>query len=188
MKGPARKATSARMGTAHESPKTEIAPALVTGALTVEQAAELPLSTGLPHTKANKDAWRVIVMDCATRGLRAADVAVLEMFMIAKYRHRQAGQVVKKYGLMVKGNYGPVPNPMLAEERHQAALADRLAQRFALSPEARVRLDLLNVSGQMMLQTLNARLDAYESDDLSAYSGEIIDGVHVVEEEDGGQI
>jgi len=181
VKGPARKATSARLGTAHEAPKTQVAPAILTGALTIEQAAALPLPCSLPHTKAVKNLWRTITTDAAAHDLRPGDVPILEMLLVATFRHQQAGQIVQKVGAMVKSTYGPMPNPMLAEERHQAALADRLAQRFALSPEARVRLDLLNVSGQMMLQTLNARLDVNVPADLSAYSGDIIDGEYVIE-------
>ena len=180
MKGPARKATLARLGTAHEAPKTQVAPALLTGALTLEQAAALPLPRWLPRTKMFKETWCIITTDCATRGLRDSDVPSLEMLLVAKARHYQAGSFIKKYGVMVRGAYGPTKNPMLREERDQALLADRLLQRLGLSPEARVRLNLIQVAGMSMLGTLRQKLDAAVERDMA--ETEFVDGMYVVED------
>jgi len=193
MRGPTPDPRSARRGTSHYRQPTDIAPVEFSGAITPEQAAHVSLPAVLPKTKAVKALWRVILEEVARHELRAADLPAVEALVVAKVRHTEAGMYVKKHGLMIyeppvfdeDGNVvsegvGPTKNPMLKVEREQALVYDRLAQRLGLSPEARIRLDLLQVSGASLLRTLRKNLD--EAAAAEADEGDEVEYAELVED------
>ncbi|MGO8684168.1 MAG: P27 family phage terminase small subunit [Thermoleophilia bacterium] len=149
-----------RRGTAHVRKSMQLLPAGYGGALTVGGCAEIPLPREMPRTKAAKTLWQTMLAAVARSELRPEDLPLVEACCLAKYRHAEAGAFVKKWGLMVKGGPDGIKrNPMLEEERQQALLYDRLAQRLGLSPEARIRLNLIQIAGTTMLGSLRRRLD-----------------------------
>jgi len=181
MKGRKPDPAAARRGTSHHGTKTaELAPIEYSGAISARQALALRLPQALPHTKAVRELWQQIVLEVARHELRAGDLLTAESLAIAKYRQLQAGLFVKKYGIMIRGPHGPMKNPMLKEERDQALVADRLLQRLGLSPEARLRMNLIQVAGLSMLGVLRKELDASVEADM-AQEG-FWDGYEIVDE------
>jgi P27 family predicted phage terminase small subunit len=167
---------AARRGTAgHHRKPTDIVPASLSGSITQHQATEVPLPRSVPHTKAAKDLWRTILTEVARHELRAGDLPLIEAMFVAKVRHMQAGAHVKKNGVMVEqvlfvtDDGTPVVreivNPMLRVEREQALVYDRLAQRLGLSPEARIRLDLMQIAGATLLGSLRKSLEELADED-----------------------
>lgn len=168
-----------RLGTSHHGAKTaELAPLEYSGAISTSQALALRPPQVLPHTKVVRELWQQIVQEVARHELRRGDLLTAESLAIAKYRQLQAGLFVKKYGVMIRGPHGPVKNPMLKEERDQALVADRLLQRLGLSPEARLRMNLIQVAGLSMLGVLRQELDASVERDMAEMG--FVDGTCVV--------
>ena len=184
---------AAKRGTAAKREPTEIAPVEYSGAITVAQAALLPVPRNLPKTKAVRALFRTICCEVARFELREGDLPLVEALCTAKVRHSQAGAYVRKYGIMIEHppiwdtetdgdgqehrvlifpGAAPTKNPMLKEEREQAVTFDRIAARLGLSPESRIRLNLMQVAGATMLGSLRKALDQALDDEL----GEIIDG------------
>ena len=118
--------------------------------------------------------------EIARTELRYADLPLIESLLIAAYRRTQATLLVGQLGMLVRGPNGPVLNPALKEERNQALLYDRLAQRVGLSLESRVRLRLMEIAGSSMLAAL-AR-EAEESTAAALEGVVVIDGRVVVED------
>ena len=172
MKGRKPSAAAARRGTANERKPTAIAPLEYSGAIAAPHAALVPLPRQLPRTKAVKALWCTILQEVARHELRDGDLPLIEALCVAKVRHAQAGAYVKKFGLIIErpavfdedGNciqeaVGPVKNPLLKEERDQAMLYDRLAQRLGLSPESRIRLNLMQIAGATLLGSLRRSMN-----------------------------
>ena len=150
-----------RRGTAHVRKSTQLLPAGYGGALTVGGCAEISLPREMPHTKAARILWQTMLAAVARSELRPEDLPLVEACAIAKYRHAEAGAFIKKWGLMVKGGPDGIKrNPMLEEERQQALLYDRLAQRLGLSPEARIRMHLMQIAGTSLLGSLQSKIAA----------------------------
>lgn len=159
---------AARRGTSHHGAKAaELAPPEYSGAISFRQALALRPPQALPHTKVVRELWQQIVGEVARHELCRGDLLTAESLAIAKYRQLQAGLFVKKYGIMIRGPHGPLKNPMLKEERDQALLADRLLQRLGLSPEARLRMNLIQVAGLSMLGVLREEVDAVVEKDMA---------------------
>lgn len=192
MKGRKPDPGAGRRGTARHRKSTEIAPIGLSGAIGPKQALAVRPPTAVPQTKAVKHLWRLILAEVARHELRAADLPLIEAMFVAKVRHAQAGAYIKKHGVIIfevipaeldeDGNVtktsvtiGPCRNPMLAEERQQAILYDRLAQRLGLSPEARIRLDLMQIAGATLLSSLKKGLDEVVDSELAAAEGEVED-------------
>lgn len=180
---------AADRGTARHRKSTEIAPVEYSGAITSQQAWQLRPPSAVPQTKAVKQLWHTILQEVARHELRAGDMPLIEAMFVAKVRHAQAGAYIKKHGAIIHeikpaefdecGNelqpclvIGPMKNPMLKEERDQAMLYDRLAQRLGLSPESRIRLDLMQIAGASLLGSLRKSLDELEDDE---DEGDVID-------------
>ena len=161
MKGRKPSATAAELGTAHKRPMAEIAPVEHPSLVTVSRTTDIPLPRQLPRTKAVKALWAMLLREVAVHGMYEGDLPLLEALCVAKVRHSVAGMDVKKNGMIIDIVIGvdkagePIvmkaKNPMLKEERDQAVLYDRFAQRMGLSPEARVRLNLMKVAGAALL-------------------------------------
>lgn len=102
--------------------------------------------------------WRLACADLEGKGLREADLPLVEMLVVAAHRNRQARALVAKLDLLVKGNRGPVVNPLLKVEKDTAATYLRLAETLGLSPAARVRLGFLHIAGQSLLVGIAERV------------------------------
>jgi phage terminase small subunit len=173
---------AARRGTSHHGAKTAaLAPIQCSGAISAREALALQPPQVLPHTKAVRELWQQIIQEVARHELRCGDLLTAESLAIAKYRQLQAGLFVKKYGIMIRGPHGPLKNPMLKEERDQALVADRLLQRLGLSPEARLRRNLIQVAGLSMLGVLRSELEAAVEADMAAVG--LVEGCVIVDGE-----
>lgn len=102
--------------------------------------------------------WHRACQELAGQGLRDADLPLVEMLVLAAHRNRQARAVIAKLGLLVKGDKGPVTNPMLKVEKETAATYLRLAETLGLSPAARARLGLMHIAGQSLLVDIAERV------------------------------
>ena len=196
MKGRKPDPKAARRGTARHRKSTEIAPVEISGAIAADTVGAIRPPRSVPQTKVVKELWRVLLAEVARHELRAGDLPLLEAMFVAKVRHAQAGAYVRKHGPIIHieeppeydelgqlvrpaVTIGPMRNPMLKEERDQAALYDRLAQRFGLSPEARIRLDLMQIAGASLLGSLRQSLDELAGPRAAAPGDEVIDAEYV---------
>jgi P27 family predicted phage terminase small subunit len=106
------------------------------------------------------DMWRVAVEELASlRTLHESDLPLVEMLVSAAYRHRQARAQIDQYGPLVKGKNGPMVNPMLRVEKDMAASYLRLAETLGLTPVARLRLGLITLAGQSILEGIDKELE-----------------------------
>lgn len=106
-----------------------------------------------------QEIWRRAVAELYPRGLREADLEAIRMMCIAAYRHQEAAAKIDEYGILVTGQRGPMVNPLLKVEKDMAATYLRIAEAYGLTIAARMRLGLMQLAGQSMLQSLNADLD-----------------------------
>lgn len=106
------------------------------------------------------DVWRAIVDDLGgANNLRATFLPALEVYCMAVYIHAQAAANIQQFGVLVKGNNGPVANPLLKVQKEAAATMLRYAETLGLTPAARIRLGLMEITGMSLLSTLNAAID-----------------------------
>ncbi len=131
-------------------------PALAVGE--VAGHATPPPPESLPE--AARELWRIVCEDLLSRGLREADLPLVEMLCVSLHRCRRARAHIEKYGELVtyRGAARPYANPMLRIERDSALLYLRLAETLGLSPAARVRLGFLQLAGQSLLVGLAERV------------------------------
>ena len=104
--------------------------------------------------------FRRIVAELQPRGLREADVEAIAMLAHSAWLHTQARREIAETGLMVKGPYGPVINPLIKVARDEAATYLRLSESFGLTIASRLRLGLMQLAGQSMIASLNTDLDS----------------------------
>jgi P27 family predicted phage terminase small subunit len=102
--------------------------------------------------------WHRACAELAGKGLCEADLPLVEMLVVAAHRNRQARAIVGKIDLLVKGEKGPVVNPLLKVEKDTAATYLRLAETLGLSPAARARLGLMHIAGQSLLVDIAERV------------------------------
>ena len=167
MKGRKPEAAAAKRGTARQRKPAELVPVEHPSVISADRTTGIPLPRQLPRTKAVRALWAMLLRECAVHELREGDVPLVEALCIAKFRHDQAGMEVRHEGLMVDTPFGRIRNPALKEERDQAVLYDRLAQRLGLSPESRVRLNLMAVAGATLLGSLRKTIDDAVDADLA---------------------
>jgi len=95
--------------------------------------------------------WRAILSDMAAlRTLREVDMPLVLAFCEAAYVHHEASAIIHKAGVMIKGDHGPTPNPMLRVQKDAAGTMRQLADVLGLNPMARIRGNLMEVSGQSL--------------------------------------
>ena len=175
-------------GTARHRKDTEIVPLEYSDAISPAAALQIPPPKVLPATAAVKRLWRDILQEVARHELRVGDLPLVESVCVAAYRKGQAGADVKKNGIWLEqvlfcneetgeAVVRRVKNPMLKEERDQAMLHDRLCQRLGLSPESRIRLNLMQVAGLTLGAQLGKELDAAVKERLARV--DVIDGQYV---------
>ena len=107
-----------------------------------------------------REEWRLVCEDLLPRGLREADLPLVEMLCATIHRHRRARAHIERYGELVtyRGVARPIANPMLRVERDTMLAYVRLAETLGLSPAARVRLGFLALAGQSLLVGLAERV------------------------------
>lgn len=103
--------------------------------------------------------WKVAVEELtALRTLHESDLPLIEMMVLSAYRHRQASAQLNQYGVLVKGQRGPMVNPLLKVEKETAATYQRLAETLGLTPVARLRLGLARLAGESILEGIDKEL------------------------------
>lgn len=104
--------------------------------------------------------WRAIVADLGgSNHMRPSFLPSLTAYCDAVYVHTQASANIASQGLMVMGANGPIPNPLLKIQKDAAATMLRYAESLGLTPAARIRLGLMEITGMSLLSTLNQALD-----------------------------
>ena len=146
-----------RQGTARQRKSTDIVPVEYSSAFPMAAAAQIDPPPSLP--KEAHGLWHSMCAEVARHELRTGDLPLVEQLCVAAYRHREAALYVQKHGLIVDTEFGPARNPMLTLEQQSANLYIKLADKLGLSPEARIRLDLMQITGQSLLASLKAELD-----------------------------
>lgn len=104
--------------------------------------------------------WQIVVDELVPKGLRPGDYEALRQMCWAAYRARCCAEEIARTGLLVestKGGY--TTNPLLREERQCTATYLRIAEAYGLTLASRLRLGLLQLSGQSLLERLDADLD-----------------------------
>ena len=141
-------------------------PVLVGGRPDIEEFAEPPES--LPEDA--KRFWHEHVPYLASAGLLdRVDTAALEMVATAYARFWQANRVLEEDGLFVEGSRGQTkPHPAVRIEADARDAFIRGCESFGLSPLARVRLGLAELSRR----TLSAEL----ADKLGPLRLEVVEG------------
>lgn len=104
--------------------------------------------------------WRAAVSDLGgANHMRESFIPALEAYCNAVYVHAQAIANIQQYGVLVKGPHGPVTNPLLKVQKDAAASMLRYAETLGLTPAARVRVGLMEVTGMSLLAGINATID-----------------------------
>jgi len=106
------------------------------------------------------EVWRAAVADLGGANyMRESYVPTLFAYCQAVYIHTQASANIAQYGVLVKGNNGPMANPLIRIQKDAAASMLRLAETLGLTPAARIRVGLMEVTGMSLLAGLNSVLD-----------------------------
>jgi P27 family predicted phage terminase small subunit len=103
--------------------------------------------------------WEQAVAELEPMGLRPADLEAIRLMCVAACRARQAAASIDQYGLLVKGERGPMVNPMARLERDATMTYLRLAEQFGLTLASRMRLGLMVLAGESLVAELNRDLD-----------------------------
>ena len=103
--------------------------------------------------------YQMIVAELMPRGLREADLQSVAMMCHSAWLHKEARASIAKQGLLVKGPRGPMVNPLIKVARDEAATYLRLANEFGLTLAARLRLGLMQLAGESILESLNKDLE-----------------------------
>lgn len=147
----ARRQTGNRPKPGEAKPKAEVVVAQVVPGLPAAPA-------GLPT--AAVPLWETMVGELWARGVKDADLEGVRMMVMAGFRNRQAAAAVDEYGLIVEGPKGPMVNPAVKVEKETAATFIRFAEAFGLTLAARLRLGLMQLAGESLLQGLMKDLDS----------------------------
>lgn len=153
--------TRARRGTGNrekpgEAKKTKAVVALPT--VQVAQVEQFPPPTSLPEQV--HEVWKAAVADLGgANHMRESFIPALQAYCNAVYVHDQASRSIHEVGLLVAGPHGAVQNPMLRVQKDAAATMLRYAETLGLTPAARIRVGLMEVTGMSLLAGLNQTLD-----------------------------
>lgn len=101
-----------------------------------------------------------IVTELTPRGLRDADLEAVAMMCHSAWLHIEARKKLAQTGVLIKGPRGPMINPLIKVARDEAATYLRLADAFGLTLASRLRLGLMQLTGESILQSLNNDLDS----------------------------
>lgn len=147
--------TRARRKTGHRPAAGTVKPAALP-ALVEPQPFQVP--AGL--TERGREICQRFIRELEPRGLREADLDALAMLAHSADVHQRAREYVEKYGVIVVLNGRPVVNPAVKVARDEAQNYLRLANEFGLTLSSRLRLGLMQLAGESILQSLSRELDA----------------------------
>lgn len=150
--------TRAKRGTGNRPKPGEAKKARAISPIVV-QSEPFPPPATLP--KEVHDVWRAIVADLGgANNLRESYLPALTAYCDAVYVHAQASANIQRIGILVKGANGvPMANPLLRIQKDASATMLRYAESLGLTPAARIRLGLMEITGMSLLSTLNNSLD-----------------------------
>lgn len=153
--------TRAKRGTGNRPKPGEAKPAR---AIVPVVAAELVPAEQFPPTPAVPsevhEVWRSAVADLGgANNMRESYVPALEAYCMAVYTHAQAAEGIRTMGILVKSGGKTIINPAIKVQKDSAATMLRFAETLGLTPAARIRLGLMEITGMSLLSTLNASLD-----------------------------
>jgi P27 family predicted phage terminase small subunit len=121
-------------------------------------APSVPVPPDLPPSA--QQMFARVVAELQPRGLREADLDAITMMCHSAWLHNEARRKLAETGVLVKGRNGqPMVNPLIKVARDEAATYLRLADAFGLTLASRLRLGLMQLTGESLLQSLNSDLD-----------------------------
>ena len=104
--------------------------------------------------------WRAIIEDLGgANHMRESYLPALTSYCEAVWLHAEASANIHEYGILVKGERGPMPNPLIRVQKDAAATMLRYAESLGLTPAGRIRLGLMEVTGMSLLGSLQLALD-----------------------------
>lgn len=120
---------------------------------------KFPPPSSLPD--AVHDVWRAVISDLGgANHMRESYLPSVKAYCEAVYIHVQASENIHEYGILVKGANGvPIANPLIRVQKDAAASMLRYAETLGLTPAARVRLGLMEITGMSLLGGLQSTLD-----------------------------
>jgi P27 family predicted phage terminase small subunit len=154
--------TRARRGTGNRpkpgEAKASKVPLVVPGASAVSLPESFPPPAELPVQV--HDVWRAAVADLGgANHMRDSFMPALSAYCNAVYIHAQAAANIQEYGVLVAGPNGmPIANPLLKVQKDAAATMLRFAETLGLTPAARIRVGLMEVTGMSLLAGINQAL------------------------------
>lgn len=148
---------SAKRGTANR-PKTVKPPVTVPGTEVAQVLDPYPPPATLPEEV--HQVWRSIVSDLGgANHMRDSFLPALTAYCESVYLHAAASENIHEFGVLVKGQNGPMPNPLIKVQKDAAATMLRYAETLGLTPAARIRVGLMEVTGMSLLAGLGQALD-----------------------------
>lgn len=104
--------------------------------------------------------FRRVVAELSPKGLREADLEAVAMMVYSAHVHYEARRLIAEQGVLVPGPRGTmVVNPLIKVARDEANTYLRLANEFGLTLAARLRLGLMQLAGESMLESMSKDLD-----------------------------
>lgn len=91
--------------------------------------------------------------------MKQSYIPALTAYCQAVYIHAEASANIQQFGILVKGTHGPIANPLLKVQKDAASTMLRYADTLGLTPAARIRLGLMEITGMSLLSSLNASID-----------------------------
>lgn len=135
----------------------QLKPALVVPGSAVTVPESYPPPADLPAVV--HDVWRAAVSDLGGAShMRDSFTPALYAYCQAVYIHAQASANIAQFGVLVKGPHGPIANPLLKVQKDAAATMLRMAETLGLTPAARIRVGLMEVTGMSLLAGINQAL------------------------------
>lgn len=116
------------------------------------------IAKSLPEGQA-RDVFERAVMELGDKA-RDTDLEAIRLMAWHLHRSLQAQAMVEELGMMVETEWGPRVNPMLKVARDEGAAYIRIAEKYALTFESRLRAGILQVAGQSILQELHSDMAA----------------------------
>lgn len=155
--------SAAKRGTSHRaaSPAKKVRKAAAVekatkGVVAVPESYPPPADLPVPVHQV----WRAAVADLGgANHMRESFQPALVAYCQAVYVHTQASANIQEFGVLVEGPHGMIPNPLLRVQKDAAATMLRMAETLGLTPSARIRVGLMEVTGMSLLQGINAALD-----------------------------
>lgn len=163
MKGRPPDPTRARRGTGNRPKPGEAKPAKalvpkVVQAKAVAVVEPFPPPGSLPESV--HDVWRNAVADLGGAGhMKPTFVPQLVAYCEAVLLHAQVSANIHEFGVLIEGERGLMPNPLIRVQKDAAATILRYADALGMTPASRIRLALEEVTGMSILASLNQTLD-----------------------------